>query len=67
MEHLELDRLLTQKEVMALVGIRSRTSIYRRVKDGTFPPPVAMGHGQIRWRQSDFERWSKSLPNLQPL
>lgn len=66
MEYEKLERLLTQKEVMALAGIRSRTSIYRRVKEGTFPPPVGMGHGQIRWRQSDFERWSKSLPSVRP-
>jgi prophage regulatory protein len=54
--------LLTQREVMKLTGFRSRTSLYRRSKGGTFPKPVKLGLGQIRWREADINDWMSSLP-----
>lgn len=55
--------LLTQREVMKLTGFRSRTSLYRRSKGGTFPKPVKLGLGQIRWREADIASWIQSLPH----
>lgn len=56
------DVLLTQREVLRMTGFRSRTSIYRRTRAGTFPAPLVLGNGAIRWRQSDLLAWIEALP-----
>lgn len=56
------DVLLTQREVLRMTGFRSRTSIYRRTRAGTFPAPLVLGNGAIRWRQSDLMAWIETLP-----
>jgi predicted DNA-binding transcriptional regulator AlpA len=56
------EMLMTQPQVMQAVGYKSRTSLYRRRKAGTFPPAVDIGNGQIRWRRSDIVKWIDSLP-----
>ena len=48
--------LLLASEVMELAGI-SRSEIYRRIRTGTFPPPVRLGVQRVAWRQSDVQRW----------
>jgi len=54
--------LMTQPQVLQTVGLKSRTSIYRRRLAGTFPAPLDIGNGQIRWRQSDVMEWIASRP-----
>jgi len=54
--------LLTCTEVMRLVGVKSRTTIWRRIQNNTFPEPVDIGAGRIRWREADIENWIASLP-----
>ena len=55
--------LLTCNDVLQLTGIKSRTTIWRRVKNGKFPPPVDIGSSRIRWRLCDVEEWISALPN----
>ena len=59
MPHTEL---LTCQEVMRLTGIRSRTTIWRRIQTGRFPSPVDIGSGRIRWRSVDIDDWISALP-----
>ena len=40
--------LLTCQEVLHLTGIRSRTTIWRRIQTGQFPSPVDLGAGRNR-------------------
>lgn len=54
------DFLLRRKEVEKIAGI-SRASIYRLIKAGKFPRPVALGTGSVRWKQSDVIAWQSSL------
>ena len=54
------DFLLRRKEVERIVGL-SRASIYRLIKINTFPRPVALGSGSVRWKQSDIATWLLSL------
>ncbi len=35
----------------------SRTTLWRRVKDGKFPKPVYLPGGQRRWRLADLLAW----------
>jgi prophage regulatory protein len=43
------------------IGV-SRTTIYRWVKEGTFPAAVRISVGAVRWRSQDVEQWRTSLP-----
>lgn len=54
--------LLTCVEVMRLTGIRSRTTVWRRIQRKSFPAPVDIGAGRIRWRSSDIAAWINALP-----
>ena len=56
-------RILRQADVMRLTGL-SRTTIWRRVRDGSFPPPIRLGPPGTRakgWRQTDLQDWFDSL------
>lgn len=43
------------------IGV-SRGTIYRWVKEGTFPAAVRISPGAVRWRSEDVEQWRTSLP-----
>lgn len=58
--------ILRTRAVLALIGL-SRTSLWRRVKAGDFPPPVRLGGKGSRavgWRREDVERWLAERPNV---
>ena len=46
--------ILRRKQVEQLVGL-SRSTIYQRMRDGTFPRSVPLGGRLIGWRASDIE------------
>jgi excisionase family DNA binding protein len=52
---LEEFRLLTAKELAALLDVSLRT-IWRRRSDGSMPTPLRVGRS-IRWRLSDIRNW----------
>lgn len=37
-----------------------RSTIYRLVATGAFPPPVHLGPRAVAWRWSDLDQWSAS-------
>ena len=37
-----------------------RSTIYRLVASGAFPPPVHLGPRAVAWRWSDLDRWGES-------
>ena len=55
------DRMLRPTEVMARTGL-SRTTIWRRVRAGKFPPPVVLGEQSIGWPESIIDEWGNSRP-----
>lgn len=56
----EMDRLLKIGEVKEIVGMGAST-IYRKVSDGEFPPPVRLSSGMSRWKRSDLDQWMRGL------
>jgi prophage regulatory protein len=49
-------KLITVKIVMDRLGI-SRTTVWKMVKDGQFPPPVRVSPGRVAWRENDVAKW----------
>jgi prophage regulatory protein len=54
-------RMLRAPEVMAMTGL-SRTSIWRRVRAGTFPAPTEIGANSIGWPASVITQWLENRP-----
>ncbi len=54
------ERLLRLAEVIERVSL-GKTSIYKRIEEGTFPRPLNLGPNTVRWRSSDIDTWISSL------
>ena len=48
--------ILRRKQVEARTGL-SRSTLYARIKAGTFPAPVSLGPRAVGWIASDEQRW----------
>lgn len=55
--------ILRLPAVMANIGL-SRSSIYLRIAEGTFPKPVSLGTRAVGWLQSDIEEWLRQRVEL---
>lgn len=54
------DRLLRAHEVDARTALH-RATLYRRIAQGTFPPPLQIGPRRVAWREADVAAWQESL------
>lgn len=43
-------------ELTALLTV-SKPTIYRRIKDGSFPSPVRISARRVAWRECDIAAW----------
>jgi prophage regulatory protein len=50
--------------VLARTGTKSRVTLWRRVRAGTFPAPVDVGGGRIAWVRSEVDAWIESRPRV---
>jgi predicted DNA-binding transcriptional regulator AlpA len=60
----EADRLVLRPELERMVGM-SYPTIWRRMRDGTFPRSVVIGKGQqakVAWKLSEIQGWMDRLP-----
>jgi len=48
--------ILRLPAVKAMIGL-SRSTIYLRIAEGTFPKPVSLGARAVGWLQADIENW----------
>ncbi len=55
--------ILRLPAVMANIGL-SRSSIYLRVAEGTFPKPVSLGARAVGWLESDIQEWLRQRVEL---
>ncbi len=53
------DHMLRAPAVMARTGL-SRTTIWRRVRAGTFPAPLVLGQNSIGWPAQIITDWLES-------
>lgn len=56
-----IGRLLSITDVKRETSF-SRTTIWRRIKEGTFPKPLKLGVQKRAWRESDVEKWKAEQP-----
>lgn len=49
-------RIIRLAEVKSKTGM-SRSSIYERVKDGTFPPPIKITNHAVGWIEQEVDDW----------
>lgn len=48
--------ILRRKQVQARTGL-SRSTIYFRISEGTFPAPVRLGARAVGWIESEISDW----------
>jgi predicted DNA-binding transcriptional regulator AlpA len=55
-------RLLLGYEDLSAKGIPySRASIYRKIRDGSFPQPVKLGGNKIAWLNHEIDAWIDAI------
>lgn len=52
--------LLRLADVCRVLGL-SRSTIYKRVNDKTFPRAIQVSERTVRWRSSDIAEWLRSI------
>jgi prophage regulatory protein len=59
--------ILRLPKVKSLTGL-SRSTIYLRICQGTFPQPVSLGDRAVGWREEEIDQWLLALEKkvLQP-
>jgi prophage regulatory protein len=50
------DRIVRLKTVLARTSL-SRSTIYRKIAEGTFPPQIRISVNGAGWRESDIDCW----------
>ncbi len=48
--------ILRRKQVEARTGL-ARSTIYDRIKAGTFPAPISLGEKAVGWIESEVNGW----------
>lgn len=48
--------IIRRRKVEARTGL-SRSTIYDRIKSGTFPAPVSLGSQAVGWIESEIDSW----------
>ena len=48
--------ILRRKQVEARCGL-SRSTIYERIKTGTFPAPISIGAKAVGWIEGEIDSW----------
>lgn len=56
------DSLLKLKQVCEIVGMK-KSSIYKAIADGEFPPPVKIGKRSVGWPASIIFEWVAKRPS----
>ena len=50
------DRIIRMNTVRDRTGL-SRSTIYRKIAEGTFPPQIRISVNGAGWREADIDRW----------
>ena len=53
---MEPDRFLRMQSVLDRTGLR-RATLYRQIRDGSFPRQLQLTRRCVAWRESEIENW----------
>ncbi len=53
--------LLRLHDVLVLTSLK-RSSLYKAIQEGKFPPPKKLSDKSVAWKVSDIEEWANALP-----
>lgn len=59
MNEVKVDRFMRLDGVLHTTGLGKNT-LYRRIREGSFPKQVRIGPNSVAWRQSDVALWMKN-------
>lgn len=59
------DRIVRLKTVLARTGL-SRSTIYRKIAEGTFPAQIKISTNGAGWKESDINRWVANPSRWRP-
>jgi prophage regulatory protein len=59
------DRIIRLNTVLDRTGL-SRSTIYRKIAEGTFPPRIKISVNGAGWRESDINRWVANPAGWRP-
>jgi prophage regulatory protein len=59
------DRIVRLKTILARTGL-SRSTIYRKIAEGTFPAQIRISLNGAGWRESDIDRWIENPAGWRP-
>jgi len=65
MTMLVASRIVRLKTVLARTGL-SRSTIYRKIAEGTFPAQLKISMNGSGWHESDIDRWIANPAGWQP-
>lgn len=57
-------RTIDCKTVMERTGIKGRSTIWRKVREGSMPAPIVIGANSRRWFEDEIEDWLASRPRV---
>ncbi len=57
-----MDRFLSEKEILGGIVPWGRTTLWRKVRAGEFPPPRALSENRKAWLESELLKWVESRP-----
>ena len=61
----EIGTLLTRRQVQERIGGVGTSTLYRWVREGSFPAPLKIGGKSVRWCDREVEAWLASRPRAQ--
>ncbi len=56
-------RLLRWPAVHKVI-LRSRTTTWRDIRAGTFPPPIKIGENAVAWYEDEIVAWQEARPRV---
>lgn len=59
-----LDMIVRLPKVKECTGL-SRTTIYRKIKEGDFPPCIRLGARSVGWKMSIIQEWINSRATME--
>ena len=59
--NIEVERYLREKQLLEHYLPFSGSTLWRKVRTGTFPAPIKLGPAITAWRDRDIESWLNEL------